>query len=111
MISSRKFAADKPRAGRSIFLLDQTGFAQVELELVARIFRKLPAAEVILTFAADALVNFLEETPSIIKAVAPIALPQARVRELIKQRDGVGGRALAQRTLCDPYSHQDERDL
>ena len=91
----------QPRAGRSIFLLDQTGFAQVELELVARIFRKLPAAEVILTFAADALINFLEETPSIIKAVAPIALPQAQIRELIEQRDGKGGRALVQRTLYD----------
>lgn len=71
------------------------------MDLVARIFRKLPAAEVILTFAVDALINFLEETPSIIKAVAPIALPQARVRELIEERDGRGGRALAQRTLCD----------
>ena len=91
----------QPRAGRSIFLLDQTGFAQVALELVARIFRELPAAEVILTFAADALVNHLAETPSLIKAVAPIALPEARIHELIKQRDGDGGRALIQRTLCD----------
>lgn len=29
----------QPRAGRSIFLLDQTGFSQVELALVTRIFR------------------------------------------------------------------------
>ena len=43
----------QPRAGRAIFLLDQTGFSQVKLELVARIFRELSAAEVILTFAAD----------------------------------------------------------
>ena len=46
----------QPRAGRSIFLLDQTGFSQVALALVSRIFSELPAAEVILTFAADALV-------------------------------------------------------
>ena len=52
----------QPRAGRSIFLLDQTGFSQVELALVARIFRELPGAEVILTFAADALVNHLAKT-------------------------------------------------
>ena len=32
----------QPRAGRAIFLLDQTGFSQVELELVNRIFRELP---------------------------------------------------------------------
>lgn len=91
----------QPRAGRSIFLLDQTGFAQVELELVARIFRNLPAAEVILTFAADALINHLAETPALVKAVAPIALPKGRIHELIQQRDGDGGRALIQRTLCD----------
>ncbi len=41
----------QPRAGRSIFLLDQTGFSQVEMALVARIFQELPAAEVILTQA------------------------------------------------------------
>ena len=52
----------QPRVGRSIFLLDQTGSSQVELSLVGRILRQLPAAEVILTFAADALTNHLAET-------------------------------------------------
>ena len=64
----------QPRAGRAIFLLDQTGFSQVELALVARIFQELPAAEVILTFAADALTNHLAEIPPLIKAVAPLGL-------------------------------------
>ena len=59
----------RPRAGRAIFLLDQTGFSQIELAMVSRIFAELPAAEVILTFAADALVNHLSETPQIAKAV------------------------------------------
>ena len=45
----------QPRAGRSIFLLDQTGFSQVEVALVSRILERLPASEVIMTFAADAL--------------------------------------------------------
>ncbi|MDE2927617.1 MAG: three-Cys-motif partner protein TcmP [Acidobacteriota bacterium] len=94
-----KIRRRQPRAGRSIFLLDQTGFAQVALELVARIFRELPAAEVILTFATDALVNHLAETRSQIKAVAPIDLSEAQIRELIEYRDGDGGRALIQRTL------------
>ena len=91
----------QPRAGRSIFLLDQTGFSQVELELIARIFRELPAAEVILTFAADALVNHLAKTPSLVKAVAPLELTESRMHELVEQRDGDGGRALVQRTLRD----------
>ena len=40
----------QPKTGRAIFLLDQTGYSQVELTLVARIFERLPSAEAILTF-------------------------------------------------------------
>ena len=89
----------QPRAGRAIFLLDQTGFSQVAFALVARIFRELPAAEVILTFAADALVNHLDETPQQIKATAPLQLTESQIRDLIRYREGDGGRALVQRTL------------
>ena len=89
----------QPRSRRAIFLLDQTGFSQVKLALVARILRELPAAEVILTFAADTLVNFLVETPSLVKSVAPLELPESRIQSLIAQRNGAGGRALVQRVL------------
>ena len=89
----------QPRAGRAIFLLDQTGFSQVEMALVSRIFAELPAAEVILTFAADALVNHLSETPQIAKAVAPLQLSESQIEDLIHLRDGKGGRALVQRLL------------
>lgn len=89
----------QPRSGRAIFLLDQTGFSQVELVLVSRIFDELPAAEVILTFAADALVNHLAQTPQIAKAVAPLQLTDSQIQDLIQYRDGDGGRALVQRTL------------
>lgn len=91
----------QPRSGRAIFLLDQTGFSQVELALVSRIFSKLPAAEVILTFAADVLVNYLAQTPEMVKAVAPLQLTESKIRDLIKDRDGDGGRALVQRALRD----------
>ena len=76
----------QPRAGRAIFLLDQTGFSQVELALVSRIFNELPAAEVILTFAADALVNHLASTPEIAKAVAPLQLTESQISDLIQYR-------------------------
>ncbi len=89
----------QPRAGRAIFLLDQTGFSQVKLALVSRIFNELPAAEVILTFAADTLVNLLSETPQMAKAVSPIQLTDTQIRELIQHRDGYGGRPLVQRAL------------
>ena len=89
----------QPRAGRAIFLLDQTGFSQVELSLVARILSELPAAEVILTFATDALVNHLANTPSMIKMVAPLEITESKIRDLIQLKGGDGGRALVQRTL------------
>ena len=89
----------QPRSGRAIFLLDQTGFSQVQLSLVSRIFGELPAAEVILTFAADALVNHLAETPQIAKIAKRFQLTDSQIHDLIQQRDGDGGRALVQRTL------------
>ena len=87
----------QPRAGRAIFLLDQTGFKQVELALVARILSRLPRAEVILTFASDVLINFL--SPQLINAVAPLELTDSQVQEMIAFRNGDGGRALTQRVL------------
>lgn len=89
----------QPRAGRSIFLLDQKGYGQVELALVARIFQKLSAAEVILTFAADTLVNFLDERPAFVNSVAPLDLAKKQIRDMIALQDGDGGKALVQRVL------------
>jgi len=95
----------QPRAGRSIFLLDQTGFSRVESAIVARIFQKLPAAEVILTFAADALIKHSAMTPQFIKAVAPIGLTETKIKDLLSYKDGEGGRALCQRVLRDHIRH------
>ncbi len=89
----------QPRAGRAIFLLDQTGYSQVDLRLVARIFNRLRRAEVILTFAADALINFLRDSPQLAIAVAPIDLNRQQVRELVALGDENNGRALVQRVL------------
>ena len=94
-----KILRRQPRSGRSIFLLDQTGFSRVELALVARILRKLPAAEIILTFAADALINHLAQTPSLTRAVAPLELTEPQISDFIQMRNGDGGRALVQRVM------------
>ena len=91
----------QPRAGRAIFLLDQTGFSQVELALVARILSELPASEVILTFAADALLNYLADTPSIIKPLERLGFTENRIRDLLEDFHGHEGKALVQRTLRD----------
>ena len=89
----------QPRAGRAIFLLDQTGFSQVNLGLVARILHELPAAEVILTFAADALIHHLSATPAYVKAVAPLDLTESQIQKLLELKNDAGGRALVQRVL------------
>ena len=89
----------QPRAGRSIFLLDQYGYSKVGVALVTRIFRELPAAEVILTFASDILINLLSERPAFVQAVEPLGLSRPQIQELIELRDGDGGRALVQRAM------------
>ena len=57
---------------------------QVELGLITRILHELPAAEVILTFAADALVNLLAEKPSMVKMLAPLELTEPKIHDLIQ---------------------------
>ena len=89
----------QPIAGRAIFLLDQTGYAKVDLGLIARILRSLRSAEVILTFASDVLVNFITKRPHLIKSLAPLQLTQSQIERIIEFRDGDGGRALSQRVL------------
>ncbi len=48
-------------ARRSIFLLDQYGYTDVPFPLIRRILSRLPHAEILFTFATDALTNFLCE--------------------------------------------------
>lgn len=53
------FIRQKGRKGRSIFLLDQYGYKDVPFPLLQQLFKELPHAEVVLTFAIDALGDFL----------------------------------------------------
>lgn len=89
----------QPLAGRSIFLLDQTGFNQVAMRLVRRIFSELQTAEVILTFAAEVLINTLHVSPAMIQAVSPLEMTESQIRSMIELRSDEVGRALAQRAL------------
>lgn len=89
----------QPQSGRAIFLLDQTGYSQVPLALVSRIFRELRATEVILTFAVDSLVNFLRNPDDLSDALMRLQLGDDKKRELILSHDGDDGKALAQRIL------------
>lgn len=88
----------QPRAGRAIFLLDQTGFSQVELTLINRILTRLSTAEVILTFAMDHFMN-LGLANTLIRSAASLNLTQQQIDRWIELKDGSGGRALIQRGL------------
>ena len=89
----------QPRAGRAIFLLDQTGYSHVGLDLVARIFSELANAEVILTFSVDNLVNHFTLSPAFLKGVAPLRLTSEKIHELSEHRDSDDRRAIMQRVL------------
>lgn len=93
----------QPRAGRAIFLLDQTGYSQVGLKLVANIFANLPTAEVILTFAADIMANFLDNNPRFIKTASRLDFTPEQIEHLLslKVEDEVEQRARVQRVLLD----------
>ena len=88
----------QPRAGRSIFLLDQCGYADVSLGLIRRILSELPAAEVILTIAIDTLFNLMNTTPRYLNAVAPLALGEDQMRAWLEQRSNQG-RTIVQRAF------------
>lgn len=49
------------RRGRVLFLLDQYGYKDTPLPLIRQIFTRCPTAEVLLTFAVDALVNYIAD--------------------------------------------------
>ena len=88
----------QPKAGRAIFLLDQTGFSQVELALVNRILARLATAEVILTLAVDNFMSF-GLTTALVRSAASLNLTEQQIDKWIDLKDGSGGRALIQRGL------------
>ena len=94
----------QPRTGRSIFLLDQCGYSRVNLGLVRKIFSRLNSAEVILTFAADALINFLHDSPQFVHSVRPIGLTEAQLQTIMYTKRYQ--RPAAQRLLRDHIRHQ-----
>ena len=91
----------QPKAGRAIFLLDQKGYSQVTFNLVRGIFLELANAEVILTFAADSLINHLSDSLRTYSAARRIGLGADDARGLLELKEGNSGKALVQRFLRD----------
>ena len=68
-----EFVTEKSRSGRAIFVLDQCGYDKVPFACIREIMRSIPNAEIILTFAADFLIDYLREglTKSTIEEPCP----------------------------------------
>lgn len=73
----------KGRRHRAIFLLDQYGYTDVTLANMRKIFRELPFAEVILTFAVDWLADFVNESDKFDSSLRGLEL--SHKRELLLQ--------------------------
>ncbi len=69
--------ARSPQAGRSIFFLDQYGYRDVPTDVIQRLFKRLPRAEVLLTFGIDSLINFISDKPPTAKMLSNLGLPNA----------------------------------
>lgn len=80
-----------PRNGRSIFVLDQYGYKEVPTTLVQKIFKQLPSAEVILTFAVDSLLNFASDKALTQDLMATMGISDLwmgqRIEEIKSERD------------------------
>jgi len=84
-----KFVKKRGRAERVIFVLDQFGYSDVPLPTIRRILSSLENAEVILTFATDFLVDYLnehEECQRILQDIG-ISLPSKEIHTTKNQCD------------------------
>jgi three-Cys-motif partner protein len=82
LLSNIKSSSRKPR---SIFLLDQYGYRDVPFQTLQLIFKTLPnTAEVLLTYAHDALINYMANTQEFKQILENCALTDVITEKVIK---------------------------
>ncbi|MDB5542181.1 MAG: hypothetical protein JWQ89_3908 [Devosia sp.] len=87
------------RGGRSIFVLDQKGWSAVQFLTIRTILETLPRAEVILTFAVDWLMAYLNDGEEFKLALAKAGFGEAQIRRYIEARGLPGYRYIIPRLL------------
>lgn len=70
-----RFISNKGRKKRSIFLLDQYGYADVPTSRIQSIFAACPSAEIILTFNVDSFINYANDSDQTKKVLTDIGIP------------------------------------
>lgn len=96
----------KGTAHRSLFFLDQYGWSDVRLATVRAILGALKNPEILVTFAVDALIDFLSEKTTETQALLNVDLTREDVRELMDLKNNEGWRYLIQNGL---YRHVQAR--
>src|SRR4051812_17525467 len=96
----------KRHCSQIIVFLDQYGWSDVRLATIRTILSELRNPEILLTFAVDALINFLSVKTAETEALLAIELHREDVRELMHMRNGDGWRYLIQNGL---YHHVQKR--
>jgi three-Cys-motif partner protein len=96
----------KGTAHRSLFFLDQYGWSDVRLTTIRTILGTLKNPEILLTFAVDALIDFLSEKTAETQALLNVELAREDVRDLMALKNGDGWRYLIQNGL---YRHVQAR--
>jgi len=89
--SIREFIQRKsPRAGRSLFLLDQYGYKDVPFPMIRTILSQLPRSEIILTFNVDSLITYASDTAATKGTLDHLGIPEVlrgRTIEDIKKNE------------------------
>lgn len=87
------------RKGRSIFFLDQFGYSDVPMSSIQTIFRSLDRAEVVLNFAIDSLLNYLQEASADLLLYRQFGIDARFIADWNQRKDENMGRAITQRAL------------
>lgn len=100
------FIQNKGTSHRSLFFLDQYGWSDVRLATIRTILGALANPEILLTFAVDALIDFLSPKTAANAALLAIDYDREDVRDLMAMRNEQGWRYLIQNSL---YGHLQAR--
>ncbi len=87
------------RSGRSIFFLDQCGYADVPNQDVRLIYQSLPKSEVIVTYNFGAIYDYMNHNARFLAAMAPFEFSPEHLLMLLKERRRQAGRFFAGRLL------------
>lgn len=92
---------------RTVFLLDQYGYKDVPFGHLKLILGALPYAEIILTFATDALINYMSTEPQFLKAINGLGLDRDFKAEDIEDlQESSETRFAVEKLLCEHMHRQ-----